>query len=139
MSDDGTKCQSPLPAFSAQDLQYISPPGGYAPPEPRSIAQNSDSPYPHVIHRNPQPIHILSTSALPMVPYCQQSELRNTSTWSPIANAKAAANVSYAMAVALTVMLIPVMCQDARLLVMLPVLLGVWHTAAGCQRTLRVR
>jgi hypothetical protein len=40
------------------------------------------------------------------------------------------------VAVALTVLMLPVMCKDARLLVLLPVLLDLWHTTAKCQRAM---
>jgi hypothetical protein len=87
------------------------------------------------VHNNPQTVHILSTPT-PTTVLCQRSEFKSLDTWSPVANARLAANVSYAVAVALTVVLLPVMCRDARLLCLLPVLLGLWHTTAGCQRWL---
>ena len=42
-----------------------------------------------------------------------------------MANAKVAVNISYAVAVVLTLALLLVMCRDARLLVLLPVMLAV--------------
>lgn len=41
--------------------------------------------------------------------------------------------MSYTVAVALTVVLLPVMCKDARLLVMFPVLLATWFAAGEAQ------
>lgn len=118
---------------SDNSLAYFPPPGGY----PTPIAQ------PFMCHTArslfPQPIHILSTTQMPTNRRWQQSQFKSSvrAPSSPVANARLAANISYAVAVAMTVLLLPVMCKDARLLVLLPVILASWYAASESQRWYR--